>query len=109
MPMSTCDCGAAWSGTKIEHCTVCHKSFSSTAPGDMHRTGEHGVTEGPNRRRCRTTEEMLELRDKHGQPRLAARPNKYGTEIWGKTGEKLSHLDADGLTGRPWYAGRGAA
>jgi hypothetical protein len=36
----------------------------------MHRVGDHGVKEGPNRRRCLTVEEMLALRSKDGNPRL---------------------------------------
>ena len=54
-------CGASWSGHRIEHCTVCHQSFSGTTAGDKHRTGEHGVKDGPNRRRCRTSDEMRDL------------------------------------------------
>jgi hypothetical protein len=29
-------------GTRIEHCTVCHESFSTTRNGDAHRKGRHG-------------------------------------------------------------------
>ena len=54
-------CGASWSGMRIEHCKSCCQSFSGTTAGDKHRTGEHGVKDGPNRRRCRTPDEMREL------------------------------------------------
>ncbi len=50
-------CGAEWGGAKLEHCTVCHETFTSTPAGDKHRTG--GFANGS--RRCRTPEEMLAL------------------------------------------------
>lgn len=58
--MGTCRCGAAWTGSKIEHCSAagCHQSFSCTRAGDMHRVGDHAVTTGPDRRRCLSVEEM---------------------------------------------------
>lgn len=51
-------CGKGWNGYKPEHCTVCHETFGGTWAGDMHRTGEHGVRTGDNRRRCLTPAEM---------------------------------------------------
>lgn len=57
IPVS-CDCGAVWTGTKPEHCTVCHQTFGSTTAGDMHRTGAHAIWKGPKRRRCRSVEWM---------------------------------------------------
>lgn len=59
--MVTCHtCGASWTGSRIEHCKApgCHQSFTGTTAGDMHRTGDHAVSVGPNRRRCLTAEEM---------------------------------------------------
>ena len=41
-----------------EHCPVCHETFGGTRAGDMHRVGRHGVTEGPDHRRCLTPTEM---------------------------------------------------
>ena len=43
--MSRCsdDCVKPRQGTKTEHCTVCHESFSTTRNGDAHRKGRHGV------------------------------------------------------------------
>nr|DAF12483.1 MAG TPA: alpha-aminoadipate carrier protein [Caudoviricetes sp.] len=41
-----------------EHCPACHETFGGTRAGDMHRVGRHGVTEGPDRRRCLTPTEM---------------------------------------------------
>lgn len=59
--MGTCGCGATWTGAKMEHCPEpgCHQTFSGTRSGDKHRTGEHHISTGPDRRRCRTVEEML--------------------------------------------------
>lgn len=44
-------------GTKIEHCTSCHMSFTSTKSGDMHRVGSYE----DGSRRCRTNQELVEL------------------------------------------------
>lgn len=38
----------------------CHQTFTGASAGDMHRTGDHAVNEGPNRRRCLTSAEMRE-------------------------------------------------
>jgi hypothetical protein len=38
----------------------CHQTFTGTTSGNMHRVGEHGVTTGPERRRCLTPAEMVE-------------------------------------------------
>lgn len=58
--MPTCRlCAATWTGTRIEHCTVCHGTFTGSTAGDMHRVGDHGVWEGPDRRRCLTPAEMI--------------------------------------------------
>jgi hypothetical protein len=55
----TCNtCGDSWTGLRIEHCPSCHFTFTGSSSGDMHRTGDHAVTEGPDRRRCLTSEEM---------------------------------------------------
>jgi gp42 len=53
-------CGDRIVGLKLEHCPLCHETFTCTAAGDMHRVGRHGVTAGPSRRRCLTPEEMLD-------------------------------------------------
>ena len=52
-------CYATIRGLKPEHCAYCHETFTGTTAGDMHRVGKHGVTAGPDRRRCLTLEEML--------------------------------------------------
>lgn len=57
----TPDCTRPRPGSRLEHCLECHQTFASTRAGDDHRTGEHGVTEGPRRRRCRTPDEMRSL------------------------------------------------
>jgi len=38
-------------------CSGCDKCFASKGPFFKHRVGDHEVKEGPNRRRCMTTEE----------------------------------------------------
>lgn len=61
--MPTCkNCDATWTGTRIEHCTAtgCHQTFTGSSAGDMHRVGDHGIWEGPDRRRCLTPAEMTE-------------------------------------------------
>lgn len=78
---ATCLCGASWTGHKLEHCTVagCHRTFSSTRAGDMHRTGDHAVTFGPDRRRCKTDDELV----KSG---LEPRETAGGLIVWGRAG-----------------------
>ena len=41
-----------------EHCPECHLTFAGTTAGDMHRVVKHGVTSGPDRRRCLNPAEM---------------------------------------------------
>jgi hypothetical protein len=57
---TTCHCGATWTGHRIEHCTVCHETFTGTTAGDKHRTGDHNESTGPDRRRCLSRAEMRE-------------------------------------------------
>ncbi len=59
-------CGKRWKTLRAEHCTVCHETFSGSKTGDAHRVGEHGVTEGPNRRRCLAPAEVKIKRGKRG-------------------------------------------
>jgi len=92
--VTTCRCGARWSGHKLEHCTECHKTFTSTRAGDMHRTGDHAVSVGPNRRRCLTTEEMLA---KGLRPRFLTN----GTEVWGRKGPESPEVAATYRTRKP--------
>jgi hypothetical protein len=86
---STCQrCLATWTGLKGQHCKSCHATFTGTDAGDRHRTGHHAVTEGPERRRCLTPDEM---RDK------GLSQNAKG--LWGRS----QALDVDALariTGR---------
>lgn len=53
-------CRKTWGGLRAEHCRVCHETFSGSSAGDKHRTGDHGVFVGPERRRCLTSDEMTE-------------------------------------------------
>lgn len=88
---ASCRCGATWVGVKLEHCTVCHRSFTSTLAGDMHRTGKHHISSGPDRRRCRTVEEM----ERRG---LTARTLPNGHVVWGQPGRNpLRAMQGDGL------------
>lgn len=57
---TTCRCGATWAGMRIEHCPACHETFTGTRAGDKHRTGDHAVFVGPERRRCLSPAEMTE-------------------------------------------------
>ena len=58
--MTTCGkCATTFKGHAAEHCTACCQTFGSTEAGDRHRTGQHGVKVGPDRRRCMTKFEML--------------------------------------------------
>lgn len=97
--MSSCKCGARWTGLKAEHCAACHETFSGTTAGDKHRTGDHAVSTGPTRRRCLTADEMLAK----GMTYLT---NAHGTWIWG-TGQAqtgrfwLSQDESAGLTATP--------
>lgn len=53
-------CGDQIAGLRLEHCPVCHETFTCAAAGDMHRVGRHGVADGPGCRRCLTPGEMLD-------------------------------------------------
>lgn len=85
-------CGSEWTGEKLEHCTVCHRTFTSTPAGDKHRTGSH-----VNGRRCRTDEEMLALgmgQNKRGywvskRQDASSQPVQYDSES--PTGATLAH------------------
>lgn len=54
----TCHTCGHTDGNRTQHCVACHQSFNSTTAGDMHRVGDHGTRQGPNRRRCLTPDEM---------------------------------------------------
>ena len=51
-------CGKSWGGTRAEHCTECHETFTGTTAGDKHRVGDPAIWDGPKRRRCLTVTEM---------------------------------------------------
>lgn len=81
-------------GTKIEQCPSCGLLFSSTVAGDAHRVGDHGATEGSARRRCLSVDEMkaklIEKGAMAGEPWFAARIDKAGCEVWGRSAENRS-------------------
>lgn len=71
----SCRCGTTWTGHRIEHCPSCCQTFTGTSAGDMHRTGEHHISVGPDRRRCLTEAEMLEKgMAKNGRGHWMTRP-----------------------------------
>lgn len=71
-------CSTEWTGLSECHCSSCHKSFSSIANFDDHRTGDYD--EG---RRCYTEEELLALRVGKGtRPRFKAAEQKNGRVVW---------------------------
>lgn len=45
-------CDFTWYGLKLEHCTVCHQTFTTTRNGDLHQVGPW------SKRRCLTPEEL---------------------------------------------------
>jgi hypothetical protein len=49
-------CDARWTGLKVEHCSVCHLTFSSTRAGDRHLVDMDPVT---GRSRHLTRKQML--------------------------------------------------
>jgi hypothetical protein len=54
--MTSCGrCGKTWQGFRLEHCTVCHETFTGTGSGDRHRIGPYWPA---GLRRCRTPQEM---------------------------------------------------
>lgn len=73
-PPGSCGCGARWFGQRLEHCTVCHRTFSGTTTGDAHRVGPYWP-EGL--RRCLTDDELtarglwLDAGIWHGRPNRA--------------------------------------
>ena len=75
-------CGATWSGHRIEHCTACHETFTGTGSGDKHRTGDHAVDIGPERRRCLTPDEM---RGKGMATNQRGQWTLGGTSYWART------------------------
>lgn len=48
--MSTCGgCASTWTGHRPAHCGTCHRTFSTVANFDLHRSpeGEHGMCLSP--------------------------------------------------------------
>lgn len=66
------NCGAYWFGFRIEHCQICHQTFSGSTTGDAHRVGPHDPI---GSRRCLAPDELIGLG-------LWVETNKYGTDIW---------------------------
>jgi len=64
------DCRRTIVGRRTEHCAACHQDFRSTGAGDDHRVGRFDVSDGPDRRRCRSPREIEGrgwVRDEHGR------------------------------------------
>lgn len=103
-------CDARWTGLKVEHCSVCHLTFSSTRAGDRHLVDMDPVT---GRSRHLTPEQMLALRRENGEPWYAVRVDAYGVEVFGRHLAR-SHwfapqLESAGRTGPPAREGSAAA
>ena len=63
-----CKCGAWWTGLKVEHCVVCHQSFTGTNSADKHRVAVNFKLDENGRKvrlshhnRCLTEDEMREV------------------------------------------------
>lgn len=67
-----CACGATWHGFRVEHCTVCHQTFSGETTGNAHRVGPFNP---PGKRRCLKPNKLTGLG-------LWIETNQYGTEVW---------------------------
>ena len=78
-----CNCGATWTGMRMEHCDSCHRTFSGSTAGDKHRTGEHHIFVGPKRRRCLTEDEMT---DKGMERNARGIWTNGGTSYWATDG-----------------------
>jgi hypothetical protein len=65
-------CGAVWFGFRVEHCTVCHQTFSGETTGMAHRVGPY---DNADSRRCLTPNQLRGLG-------LWIETNEYGTAVW---------------------------
>lgn len=73
----------------MEHCTRCCQTFTGQSAGDLHRTGDHAVSVGPNRRRCLTVEEMEERgMARNGRGHWMTRERTAPAEPTGPEGER---------------------
>ena len=101
--MTACNCGARWTGQRIEHCCSCHNTFKGTTAGDRHRVGNHAIHAGPDRRRCLTADEML-------AKGMSYTENAHGTRMWStgrgdnpwSTPKSLARPESDGLADYDW-------
>jgi hypothetical protein len=50
---SCAGCTTKWKGLKLEHCPLCHETFTTTRNGDLHRVGPWSA------RRCLTEAELI--------------------------------------------------
>lgn len=78
--IGTCRCGARFRGQQ-NHCTLCHRTFSTETVGDRHRVG----TYDPPARRCVSDEEMV----KKGFERL----DRALGPVWGYPRPTLGDLE----------------
>jgi hypothetical protein len=63
--MTSCRCGASWTGLGIAHCAVCHLTFTTVSNFDAHLDNKAG--------RCRIP---AELREKGYEPNPAGQWRK---------------------------------
>lgn len=96
---ATCQkCGKSWGGLRPEHCKSCCQTFSGTTAGDMHRTGRHAISEGPDRRRCLTPDEMVDaglVLDGKGIWRLPGNHPRNRAENLPSAPSTTGHTDPD--------------
>lgn len=61
----TCRCGARWTDLRAAHCGSCHRSFSSVALFDRHRSvaGDHGACLNPDTITNANGERVMSYRD----------------------------------------------
>lgn len=101
--MTTCKCGATWSGKRLEHCTVCHETFTGTSAGDKHRTG----TYWPDERRCLSVDEMAAkgmTRNRNGHWTTGG----DGSAWWGESGRSVVPESDEQPSGAVGGAGEGS-
>lgn len=84
---------------------ACAKYFPSTNEFDRHRVGLPHIHEGPDRRRCLATEEMIEAgwcqanglwRSRQNQQRIEATRSYFSTKPEGEFSSKRTLIDAWG-------------
>lgn len=79
MSWTDTNCGKRIPGDALQHCPVCHETFSSTTSADQHRVGGWDRVGGP--RRCITPSDAGLVQDAKGTWRTP------GTYTWQENGQ----------------------